>query len=135
MPDSRWAWLEGLRPQALEDAIAAEAAKMIASELRAWPPKIEWTDPALAARFAPVLATPPSTADLHEGFALARLELQHDLDALRFARPSLAIDLIRLYLTETLYALAERTQNRLKRRHLLLALDRAQLIIRSESSS
>jgi hypothetical protein len=127
--EGRWAWLEALRPQALEEVIASEMAKVIASELRDWPPQIEWTDAASSTRFAAVLDTPPSAADLREGFALARLELQHDLDALRFARPSLATDLVRLYLTETLYSLAERTHNRIKRHHLRIALDRAEQLL------
>ena len=125
----RWEWLEGIRPQALEDAIASEMAKVIASELRGWlagtPPQVELSDPRLAAQ----IAAPPSAADLQEGFALARLELHHDLDALRLARPEPAADIVRLYLTETLYTLSERTEHRLKRRHLIDSLTQAAMLL------
>jgi hypothetical protein len=129
MVKDRWAWLEGIRPQALEDAIASEMAKVIASELGNWlaggAPQVELTDPRLASLFA----QPPSSIDLREGFTLARFELHHDLDALRLARPSPTADLVRLYLTETLYTLSERTQHRLKRRHLIASLDQAEKLL------
>lgn len=139
----RWDFLEGVRPQTAADAVAAEAAKVLADELRRWPPAaVEWTDSATRERFAPLYAEGaprPAQGAYTEAFRLARWELEHDVEAIDFyqrndhaaralatAHDRLALELLWKLLTEWMYELAERTENRLKRRHLLACLDEAE---------
>jgi hypothetical protein len=132
-PMGRWDFLEGAKPITTADAIVIEMARVIADELRAWPPRLEFTDPSAAARFAPLFdpdAPRPSDDALRAGFRLARWELTHDVDAvthsLRNDRLPLAAELLHRLLPEILYELAERTENRLSRKHLVACLDLAE---------
>jgi hypothetical protein len=142
----RWEFLEGVKAVEAADAVAAEFAKVLADELRAWPPRIEWTDPAHAARFAPLYASgellgprQPSRDAVREGFRLARWDLRHEQEEIDYyfdndhgarACPDrydrLALELVWRWLVEALLELSDRTGGRLKRRHLLDCLDRAE---------
>ena len=78
----------------------------------------------------------PARNPLRRARLAARLELRDLETRTRISpRPNPATDLIRLYLTETLYTLAERTNGRLKRRHLMFALDRAEQLINAAAST
>lgn len=139
---SRWDFLEGVRPVAAADVIVTEMAKVIAEEITRWPPRVEWTDAASAAKFAPLYkpGTPsPGEAAVREGFRLARWELLHELDAIdyhlrndqnalgaRSVHDRLAVELLWKLLPELLYELTERTENRLKRAHLMACLEQAE---------
>jgi hypothetical protein len=139
---SRWEFLEGVKPVTPADTIVVEMAKVIAREIEGWPPQIEWVEASSGARFAPLYApraARPSDAAIREGFRLARWELLHELEAIDFylrndqaaqvARTRidrLGLELLWKLLPEMLYELAERTENRLKRKHLVACLDLAE---------
>lgn len=136
----RWDFLEGLRLKTAADVLVEEVARILVDELtRRWPPQVEWTDADAAARFAPLYepgAPRPSTAALREGLRLARWEIEREVEAIDFylrndhagrvvATPQdrLALELVWKLVTEWLYELRERTENRLTRRHLVACLD------------
>jgi hypothetical protein len=139
---SRWDWLEGVRREPMARALAREAGKAIAAELRAWPPAIRIDDPARAAQLAPLLGAgspPPSEPALALAFALADDVLAREFDA-RDARQrdatqrlpprdrALATALAD-YLVEWLLDLAERTESRLTRPVLREALADARAVL------
>lgn len=136
----RWDWLEGVKAKELPDAIAEEAAKLIAGELRRFPPEVEWSDELARERFAPLYAEdapPPSIEARRAGFQLARWELDREYDAIAFHHRSaqlrdhdrLAADLLSLYLSEVLLILSEKTQGKIRRHHLREALDLAERLL------
>ena len=145
----RWDFLEGVTAVEAAEAVAGEYAKVLVEELRAWPLRVEWSDPALARRFAPLYAAgellsprQPSEAAVREGFRLARWDLLHEQaaidDYLRNdhggracpdAYDRLSLELVWRWLVEALLELGERTEGRLKRRHLLDCLDRAERML------
>lgn len=138
----RWDWLEGVRREPLTRAIAREAGKAIATELRAWPPAIRIDDATRTAQLAPLLgpaSPPPSRAALALAFELADDVLAREFDArdarLRAAAHQLAAGERALattladYLVEYLLDLAERTESRLTRPTLREALADARLAL------
>ena len=137
--EGRWDFLEGVKAMGAAEAIAGELSKLLAEELARWPLDMEWADAAQAARFAPLEAPGaprPSNEALRQGFMLARLELLREEDALDYALRNhtleralpdaadrLAAELVWRWMTETLYELSERTEGRVKRRHLVSCLE------------
>lgn len=131
MADGRWDWIEGLKRQSLTETVITEAAKILADEVAAWPPVIDWVDERAAARFAPLyaaLAPLPSLDAIEHGFARATLLYLRETDALtrldRHGPPTsneidrLASELLSDWLPEWLYELRERTDGRLPRADL-----------------
>jgi hypothetical protein len=137
----RWDFVEELRLLSTAEAIAGELAKQLAGDLERWPPEVEWSDERERARFAPLYAlgaARPSRIAFAEGFRLARWELEHEVEAIddywRNGRDAvaggdldrLAVRLLWRYLTEAALTVAEATQGRVKRRHLLDCLEQAE---------
>lgn len=131
MGTGRWDWLEGIRPQSAAEVVMAEMAKVVAGALSHWPPRVEWTDEAAAARFAPLYApgaVRPGFLALREGLRLAMLEMDRDVAAIDFflrndhagrvcasAEERLALELTWRLCTEWMLELGERTEGRIKR--------------------
>jgi len=147
--DDRWAWLEGIRPTSLEDALAHEAARVLADEVLDWPPRIAWEDARAEAELAPLFddATRPSLAAIALGFKLARWELERELEAIDHAlrndvfareladeRERLAARFLWRYLPEWLFELKDRAGPRITRAHLLDALGQAEARIRGRAT-
>lgn len=135
--DGRWDWLEGLQQRSIEETVVREAAKAMAHELIAWPPRVRFPDEHAAAAMAAVLAEPPTEAALQLGFALAAKELRREFDArdqlLRDSAQSSHAAMGRFvatWLTEWLLELAERVQSRLSRAQLVEALPLTEAIVR-----
>jgi hypothetical protein len=140
--ENRWEWIEGLKPQTPAEALATQYAKILATELEAWPPQVDWQDSAQQRHYAPLYAAGaprPSVAALEAGFSRLRLELEHDVEALdhdarnhglesELADPleQLAARFVWLYASESFAELFERTESRFKRRHALITVDLVQ---------
>ena len=139
----RWDRLLDVKRVTLADQLMTEAAKILWEDLGTWPPPMEEIEAAGSREFASVLApgspVPPSAAYL-EGIRLARFDLKREFEAFdeyvrnrRWTEVGLedahkpAVLLLSRYLTESLLALLERTQGRVKRADLVLALDRLQV--------
>jgi hypothetical protein len=129
----RWDFLEGVKAVGGPEAVALELAKVLAEELRAWPLRLEWTDPTQAVRFAAVLADRPTESALRDGFRLARWDLLHETDAIDQHVKSVglapAVELVWRWLVEATLELAEKTEGRVKRTHLVACLDRAERLL------
>lgn len=117
-----------------------EAAKQLWDDLGTWPPPIQELESAGARAHGDVLAegspVPPRAA-YREGIKLARWDLQREFDAFddyvrnrRWTDAQLVdahkpvLLFLASYLTESLLALREATQGRVKRDDLVVALDR-----------
>ena len=120
----------------LMDALVKE----LTPELERWPPPVvEWLDPALEARFAPVLVQTcprPGTAVFRAAFQLATWELERKYDAIdefyrndraseltTEPREALALVFLHRWLTDSMLELLEAAP-RLKRSHLIDVLRR-----------
>jgi hypothetical protein len=141
MKRDRWAWLEGVRPISAAEAIARELAKLLRDELASWPPRLDLESEAGGQKFAPLYAPGaprPSRAALAEGFRLARWDLAREHEAIAHylrnglleravAGPpdALAAELVWRYVLEACLETIERTDGRVRRAHLLPALDDA----------
>ena len=149
-PEDRWAWVEGLRATSLEEALAHEAARVLADELLAWPPPIEWEDPRTKAELAPLFergAAMPSLDALAWGFRFARWELGREFEAIDYAvrndlvareltdeRDRLAVRFLWHFVPEWLMELKDRAGPRITRPHLLLALEQAEARVRGRAA-
>lgn len=146
------AWWERLdiRRMTLVDALMTEAAKVIAEDLLAWPPAVHDLDAKAAAEFSTLLEPgtprPPITA-LVEGVRLARWDLEHEFDAFddyvrnrRWTEHGLADDQkpVLLFLSRWiplhLDALRDATEGRVKRKDLVVCLDRLEKRLRTSLS-
>jgi hypothetical protein len=150
MARDRWEWLEGLRSTSIEEALAHEAARVLADELLDWPPAIEWDDPRAEAELAPLFqpdAGKPSLAAIGVGFRFARWELEREFEAIDHAvrndligreltdeRDRLAARFLWRWLPEWLLELKERAGPRITRAHLLLALEQAEARVRGHAA-
>lgn len=140
---SRWDRLLDVKRVTLVDQLMTEAAKILWEDLGTWPPPLEEVEAAGSREFADVLASdsavPPRTAFL-EGIRLARHDLLREFEVFdeyvrnrRWVAAGLedahkpAILFLARYLTESLLALREKTEGRVKRADLVLALDRLQV--------
>ncbi len=139
---SRWEKLLDSKPIPIAEHLLDELAKLLAAELRQWPPALEEADPRLAAVLAPD-APPPTAVHLEEAFKLARLELRRELEAVddyyrnqRFLerglppsdRPLLLF--LTRWVVEQLLAIGELTDGRVNRARMVECLDRAERVLR-----
>jgi AcrR family transcriptional regulator len=79
----RWDWLAEQKPQELKEYALDEAARIVAEELRSFPPRIEeWLDPAVREKYQAALSrpTPPPEATVRVACELARRELLRDYE-------------------------------------------------------
>ena len=139
---SRWDRMLDLKRVTLADQLMTEAAKILWEDFGSWPPPIESVEPAGAREFKEILAPgsrPPPRAAYLEAIRLARWDLAHEFEAFddyvrtrRWTEAGLeerhrtVILFLTRYLTESLLALREATEGRVKRTDLALALDRLQ---------
>jgi hypothetical protein len=135
-------WARFFEPRALTplEMLSDALVKELTSELERWPlPVSEWHDPALEARFAPVLTKEcprPGTAVLRAAFQLATWEMEREFEAIdefyrndraseltADPREALALVFLHRWLTDSMLELLEATP-RLKRAHLVDVLRR-----------
>src|SRR5256885_16148437 len=79
----RWDELAERKPQELKEYALSEAARIVAEELRTYPPRIEeWLDPALREKYREALSrpSPPPEATMRVACELARRELLRDYE-------------------------------------------------------
>lgn len=139
---NRWDRLLDLKRVTLVDQLMTETAKILWEDLGTWPPPLQELEAAGKREFAALLAPDSAVPKRNvyvEGIRLARWDLQRDFDAFdeyvrnrKYLDASLddtdkpAILFIASFLTESLLALSEVTEGRVKRTDLVLALDRLQ---------
>ena len=125
------------------EAVADEFAKVVVEELAAWPPRVEWSQPAEAARFAPLyapgelLVRGPGKEAIQAAFRLARWDLLRHTEAIdefwrtdrSSARDRLVIELAWRWLVEAALEVSERTDGRVGRAHLVEGLERAERML------
>ena len=147
MGDDRWEWLGGIRPQTPIAWAVTQMAKILLEELSSWPPDVAWTDPGAQGRYGDLFAAdapPPSFEALEQAITRANLDLAHEHDALAHYRRNnlleqacpeaydrLASEFVELYLTEALFELIERTENRVKRRDAIACLEQLLDLLRT----
>jgi hypothetical protein len=137
----RWEHLFAQKPIPLVEHLLEEAAKLLATDLKQWPPPIEELDGVASQSFREIAsgerAHPPIEA-YRESFQLARWELERDFAAYddylrnqrwteRGLRPGHRADLLYLsrWMVEKLLLLREQTQSRLSRDQLVVCLEKA----------
>src|SRR5438128_9941539 len=79
----RWDHLADQKPQAIREKVLDLVADELTAQIRAWPPPTDdWLDPALRARFEPVLRRPgmPELDTLRVACELSRLELLREFE-------------------------------------------------------
>jgi len=139
MAANRWDWLDGLKPESAIMVAVKHVARMIADELTEWPPAVSHGEGQDSERFAEVLragAPRPSLPAFEEAVKRARWELTRDYHAIDFyernhrlaeacpsARDQLASEVIQHYILESFFTLMERTENRVKRKDVLVGLE------------
>ncbi len=132
MQPSRWDLVLDHKPVPVLDHLLKEVAKLFATDLLVWPPKVE------EAQGVAALAEHPlrPTALLYRGaFVLTRLDLAREVDAyddyLRnqrwlgeglSAKDKPMLLFLTRFMTEQLLGFAEATEGRVKRHHLLEVL-------------
>jgi hypothetical protein len=147
---SRWDLLLEQRPIPLVEHLLEEVAKLLANDLRGWPPPIEELDPALGVRFAPLLGPDvprPEEALFEEAFRLARWELEREVEAVdeymrnrRWELRGLAPDrkqallFVSRWLVEQLLSLREYTHSKISRPMLIDCLERTARYLRAQRS-
>ncbi len=140
-----------MRTTSLEDALAHEAARVLADELFDWPPRIEWDDPRMEAEHAQLFmpaARGPSLAAIEVGFRLARWELERRYDAIDHAarndvlgreldseRDRLMARFLWSWVPEWLLELKERAGPRITRTHLLAVVEQAEARLRGGTTA
>jgi hypothetical protein len=136
---SKWDYLLDQKPVPLIDHLIEEVAKLLAKELRSWPPPLQSVEPEGAAAYAELLAAPssrPSLALYEEAFRLTTWELERELAAYddyfrnrRWLERGLApadkpaLLFLSRWLLEQMLGLAEGTEGRIKRAQLRTCLD------------
>ncbi|MBI3183405.1 MAG: hypothetical protein HYZ28_14805 [Myxococcales bacterium] len=137
---SRWESLLDRKPVPLVEHLLEEVAKLVAADLERWPLPLTELDLSTGRQFEPLLApgsARPGEAVFREAFRLARWELSHQAEAYddymrnrRWAEQGIppnekqALLLASRWLVEQLLSLAEATEGRVKRGHLLDCLER-----------
>lgn len=143
---NRWDWIEDIKAVTPGHVAVRELGKVLADELGAWPPEVEWCDEGTRQRFAEILAPTapsPSTSALAESLKLVRWELGHDFEAidqyqrnhhLEKACPAqadqLACSFLQSYFIEAFLELIERTDNRVMRSDLTDGIDKLETRIK-----
>ena len=138
---SRWdRWEQAIRRTTLADQLMSEVAKVLWEDLGHWPPPIEEVEAAGQRQYAELLSpgspVPPRAA-YTEGIRLAGWDLQREFEAFddyvrnrRWTEAGLsdtdktAILFLASYMTESLLQLMDATAGRVKRKDLLVALER-----------
>lgn len=138
----RWEHLFAQKPLPLLDYLLEEAAKLLAKELKQWPPPIEELDGSASPSFREIAngerLQPPLEA-YRQSFLLARWELQRQFAAYddymrnqRWMERGLSLghraDLLYLsrWMVEKLLLLREQSQGRVSREQLVICLERTQ---------
>ena len=137
-----WDFIHDRKPKPLRDHLLDEFAARLSADLKTWPLPISELDPAVGAKWAPLLAPEsvrPGRSVFEQGFRLARWELERQLDALdeymrneRWLEAGInreekqALLFVSAWLVEQLLALSETTQGRIDRRGLVECLDRTE---------
>lgn len=138
----RWEHLLAQKPRPLIEHLLDEAAKLLANDLKQWPPPIEELEGTAGPSFREIATgerlQPPIEA-YRQSFQLARWELLRDFaaydDYIRNQRwtergltPGHRADLLYLsrWMVEKLLSLREQTQSRISREQLVACLERAQ---------
>jgi hypothetical protein len=140
---SRWEWIEGIRAETPSQVAVRELGKVLVSELKEWPPAVEWSDEGSRQRYAEIFApdsVAPSSAVVAECFKVVRWELLRDFDAIGYyernhelekacptRKEQLSWAFLRSYFSEAFFELIERTENRVTRRDLLAGMDELEL--------
>ncbi|MGO9832163.1 MAG: hypothetical protein ACLPJH_18685 [Myxococcaceae bacterium] len=137
---SRWERLLEQKPIPLLEHLLDEVARLLQSELRAWPLSVQELDVATGRGFAELL-TPgrprPADAVFTEALRLARWDLERSTDAVddyfrnhRYRQAGLgetdrpALLLVSRWLVEQLLSLGEATTGRVKRKEMVAVLGR-----------
>jgi len=146
--DDRWQWLEDIRPQTLVEFAATQLAKILFDDFSAWPPQVQWPGDG-AGRYQELFepdASRPSAGAFNEALKRARWDLARDFDAIEHydrnhslekACPEpydrLACVFIQDYVTEALFELIERTENRIKRLDAITCLDQLAVLLQDKA--
>ncbi|MDP1823029.1 MAG: hypothetical protein Q8L48_07300 [Archangium sp.] len=142
MQPSKWDLILEQKPIPLLSHLLEEVAKIFAKDLATWPPHVEDFDPVTGRKLADLLAEAPLAPDPRlyvEAFVLTRFDLARELaasdDYLRNQRwmasglgakdRGMLLFLSR-FMAEQLLGLAEATEGRVTRKHLLDVLDRTE---------
>jgi hypothetical protein len=137
---SKWDLILDQKPIPLLTHLLEEVAKIFAKDLALWPPNIEDFDLATGRKLVDLLAQaplPPDPRIYREAFVLTRFDLGRELEAsddyLRNhrwmasglgAKDKGMLLFLSRFMAEQLLGLAEATQGRVTRPHLLDVLDR-----------
>jgi hypothetical protein len=138
----RWDHLADQKPQPIRDKVLDLVADELTVEIRAWPPRTEeWLDPALLARFEPVLKRTgmPELDTLRVACELARLDLLREFEPIdQFWRSQQASELLPTpleaetaqflirWLLESALSFQEAVQHRFRRAELAGLVERVE---------
>lgn len=143
---SRWDYILDQKPKAAVEHLLDEVAKLLAKDLKAFPPPIDGFEQAAAEeRFRPLFEEPrarPADDVYRVSFSLARMELRREIEAiddfmrnqryLSFApskRDYLAMIFVSRWLTEQMLSLSEAVHSRVPRHKLVECLERAERLL------
>ena len=142
MQPSKWDLVLDQKPIPLLTHLLEEVAKIFSKDLAAWPPHIEDFDPQTGRKLADLLAEsplPPDPRIYRQAFVLTRFDLARELaqsdDYLRnqrwmttglSAKDKPMLLFLSRFMAEQLLGLAEATDGRVTRPHLLDVLDRTE---------
>ncbi len=137
---SRWDYLFETKPVPMMDHLLEEVAKLLAKDLRQWPPPVQEVDLDVGGTFAPLFTEPtprPAEAVYDEALRLSRWELEREHEAYddymrnkryleRGLAPTdrLALLLLNRWLVDQMLGLGEATEGRVNRRLMLKCLER-----------
>lgn len=142
MQPSKWDLILDRKPIPLLTHLLEEVAKIFAKDLSHWPPRVEDFDPQTGRKLSDLLAETPLAPDprvYREAFVLTRFDLKRELEAAddylrnqRWMATGLAakdrgmVLFLSRFMAEQLLGLAEATEGRVTRPHLLDVLDRTE---------
>ncbi|MBM7114277.1 hypothetical protein [Archangium primigenium] len=137
---SRWDYLFETKPVPMMDHLLEEVAKLLAKDLRQWPPPVQEVDLDVGGTFAPLFTEPtprPAEAVYDEALRLSRWELEREHEAYddymrnkRYLERGLAptdrlpLLLLNRWLVDQMLGLGEATEGRVNRRLMLKCLER-----------
>ena len=142
MQPSKWDLILDRKPVPLQAHLLEEVAQLFAQGLARWPPRIEDFDPVTGQKLSELLEQSPLAPDTRlfvQSFALTRFDLGRELEAFddylrngRWMTSGLAAKdkamllFLSRFMAEQLLGLAEFTEGRLTRAHLLDVLSRTE---------
>ncbi len=142
MQPSKWDLILDQKPIPLLTHLLEEVAKIFSKDLAQWPPHVENFDPQTGRKLADLLAEaplPPDSRIYREAFVLTRFDLGRELEASddylrnqRWMQTGLGAKdrgmmlFLSRFMAEQLLGLAEATEGRVTRPHLLDVLDRTE---------